>query len=268
MRSRPFKYVLLSVFISLAAGHVPLSAQPLNKVDTARELVIYLTFDDGPMESSHFIDSLVTKDSVPVEVFLTGFRVKDNVNMTAQLNSYRRQTLIEMANHSFSHANGHYKMYYADPSKVVTDILMNEDSLQLISRIVRLPGRNTWRAGGKSRTDLADANPAADSLAVLGYYVFGWDAEWRYDTCTQNYYSAEQMLKQIRQLHQSKKSFAPDHLVILCHDWMLPDTFFRKQLSLFIAAAKKEINAGFAHLSAYPYLPGNCTPTENTALIK
>ncbi|MCG2616278.1 polysaccharide deacetylase family protein [Terrimonas sp. NA20] len=261
MRSPHCIYILMLLLILLTTSHPSSYAQPNNKPDTTNGLTIYLTFDDGPMDGSRFIDSLVKNDSIPLEVLVTGFRIRDNVKMTAQLNSYRDEPLIEIANHSFSHANGHFRMYYSAPAEVVNDILRNENSLQLLSRIVRLPGRNTWRIGGRKRTDLPDANAAADSLASIGYFIFGWDLEWRYDTCENRYYSAKQMLTLVKRYRQSKKLFTPGHLVILCHDWMLPDVYFREQLSLFVKAVKSTNTDRFAHLSAYPCLPWNSVTT-------
>lgn len=250
LRSIIINGIILSLNLGLAAHSA--AQQPGKNCAADSNLVVYLTFDDGPMESSSFIDSLILRDSVPVEVFLTGFRLEGNPVLQQKVEDYRKQTLLEMGNHSYSHAGGRYRLYYAEPAKVVEDVLKNADSLQLPLNIARLPGRNTWRLNGRKRTDLNDADPAADSLALLGYSLFGWDIEWRLDTCENRYYSADEIITQIKQMAASKKSFKKGHIIILCHDWALTDTFFREQLSVFVRQVRSTGIAKFAHLSSYP----------------
>lgn len=237
--------VIMSLFLSTAVD-----AQ--DRPPAPKTISLYLTFDDGPMESSHFLDSLVIKDSIPVTVFLVGFRVSADPSMRSRLEMYRGQPLFEMGNHSYSHASGHYKLFYADPAQVVKDLIKNADSLNLHNNIVRLPGRNTWRVHNRKRTDLADANAAADSLNALGYTLFGWDLEWKIDTCEKRYPAAEEMISQINRLIHSKRSFENDHVVILCHDWALSDIFFREQLIVFAKKIREDNCMIFSQLIHYP----------------
>ena len=220
-------------------------------------VTIYLTFDDGPVEASRFLDSLVIKDSIPLEVFIIGFRANADHAMRKRLETYKRQPLIQIANHSYSHASDHYRSFYVSHEQVVNDVIRNADSLKFTNNIVRLPGRNTWRVNGRKRTDLADANASADSLAALGYILIGWDMEWRMDTCIKRYYSADEIISQLKYLVSSKRSFERDHLVILCHDWALTDSYFRDELISFIQKMKKICWIKFAHLSSYPGVNGS-----------
>jgi hypothetical protein len=145
-------------------------------------------------------------------------------------------------------------LFYADHGQVVNDIVRNADSLKLTDQMVRLPGRNTWRIGARKRTDLIDANAAADSLAALGYSLVGWDAEWKIDTCENRYSTADEMISRVNMLVHSKRTFEKGHVVILCHDWALADPFFREELHSFISKIKKEDCMSFAHLRRYPGL--------------
>lgn len=215
-------------------------------------ITIYLTFDDGPIEASHFLDSLLIRDSIPLAVFIIGFRANTDHATRKRLEMYKRQPLIQIANHSYSHASDHYRLFYANHKQVVNDITRNRDSLKFANNIVRLPGRNTWRINGRKRTDLADANASADSLAGLGYILIGWDIEWRTDTCKKRYYSAAEIISQLQYIVSSERSFEKDHVVILCHDWALTDSYFRDELKLFVQKMKKTCGVKFAHLSSYP----------------
>ncbi|PZR25554.1 MAG: hypothetical protein DI535_17870 [Citrobacter freundii] len=213
---------------------------------------VYLTFDDGPRVESHYLDSVIWKDSIPLSVFLIGARVVATKEMQQRLVLYKSQPLFSIGNHSYTHASDHYRLYYAAPEKVVEDITRNEDTLHLSGRIARLPGRNTWRISGRRRTDLPDAGPAADSLEKLGYAVVGWDLEWRFDTSLCRYYSAAEMADHIKQVVRMKSSFEKNHIVVLCHDWALTDEFFRQQLFRFIADIRTSKAIKFARISVYP----------------
>lgn len=246
---RMSKYILLSILL-LACSAV--AGQVINYHLCGKTVSIYLTFDDGPMETSHYLDSLMIRDSIPLNLFVVGYRSATNKAMRDRVEMYRQNTLIEMGNHSYSHASGHYRLFYGDHAKVVSDILRNADSLRLTNHLVRLPGRNTWRINGRKRTDLADANAAADSLQSLGYNLVGWDLEWKIDTCEKRYSSANEMISLVRYALQSKRLFEKDHVVILCHDWALSDQYFRDELALFISRIKAAGCIKFAHLSSYP----------------
>jgi len=220
--------------------------------DNAQVVTIYLTFDDGPMKASSHLLEAIEKDSVPVTVFLVGRRASANAENSFILERYRSNSLFEIANHSFSHANGKYKSYYSHPQTVIDDILYNEDCLSLFNKMVRLPGRNVWRLNGRKRHDLADAAPAADSLAAKGYTIFGWDMEWCYDTSGKSNYTASHMMEQVRYIARYGNSFVKDHIVILCHDPMLLNAATRKEFKLFLAQVKADPYLQFALLSGYP----------------
>ncbi len=215
-------------------------------------VTIYLTFDDGPLHCSWHLLSLIRTNSFPVNVFLVGQQVYHSQEGKDILQSYRDNPLVEIDNHSFCHAHRKYKAFYRHPKEVIEDMLLNEDTLQLTNKIIRLPGRNVWRINGRKRNDLAHAKRAADSLASRGYRIFGWDLEWRYDSTTQSFYSATRMIRWIRQLVESGKTFLPQQIVILCHDPMLQNEYERSQLRLFAGKIKMETDWHLGHLIDYP----------------
>lgn len=165
---------------------------------------------------------------------------------------YRLNPLVEIANHSFTHANGKYRQYYQQPGLVVNDILLNKDSLNLSNNIVRLPGRNVWRIDGRRRSDLADAAIAADSLAAKGYDIYGWDLEWCYDTSGRTNNTALHMMENISFIAKYGSSFVPNHIVILCHDPMLLHEQTQKEFALFIKQVKADSRFTFRLISEYP----------------
>ncbi len=225
-------------------------AQRENK--SAQPLAIYLTFDDGPVKASSYIMDIVRRDSIAVNVFVVGHKAVATSEARELVNKYRSNSLVEIGNHSFSHAGLKYKKFYSRPGTVISDILLNNDTLLLPYKTVRLPGRNVWRVNGRAKNDLQDANAAADSLAKLGYSIYGWDIEWRFDSLQQSFFSAVQMINAVKYLVQHNLSFTSGHIVILLHDPMLSDEYFRKQLALFIQAIKEIPLWKFCNLNDYP----------------
>lgn len=226
------------------------SAQQAVRKDSVTS--IYLTFDDGPMKASHYLMEAIQRDSIPVTVFAVGRQVFKNPENSFIFQWYTANPFVELVNHSFSHANGKYKWYYQNPLQVVNDITINEDTLGLTNKIVRLPGRNLWRINGRRRQDLSDAAIAADSLVAKGYNIFGWDMEWCYDTSGATNYTAAYMLEQLHYIAKHGNSFITGHIVILCHDPMLLNKQTRIEFENFVRQIKADPAWRFRFISEYP----------------
>lgn len=225
----------------------------IKKKNTANTFfTIYLTFDDGPVKESEELIRIATKDSVPINVFVVGEKVLVSDTMKILFQSYFNNPFIETGNHSFTHANKKYQQYYKNTEQVIEDFKLNADTLHLTKKIARLPGRNTWRINNKSRTDLPDANAAADSLAAIGYSVFGWDLEWRYcSDSSLEVQTAELMINEVEDFFRNKKTFTPDNIIILAHDPMFGNSYNKEQLELFIKEIKRKSNFRFGRLNNY-----------------
>ena len=196
---------------------------------------------------------IATRDSIPVSVFVVGEKVFANDTMKRLFQSYFDNSFIEIGNYSFTHANKKYLQYYKNSQRVVSDFVLNTDTLHLVKKIVRLPGRNTWRINNKGRTDLPDANAVADSLAAKGYSIFGWDLEWRYRSGScREVQTSEYLLKEIESLLSNKKAFFNNNIIILAHDPTFRCVYNQRQLELFIREIKKKKNYCFGRLENYP----------------
>lgn len=238
--------------ISVTAGSDTIPA--IKKKNTADTFItVYLTFDDGPVKESEELSKIALKDSIPFNMFVIGEKVFANDTMNKLFLSYFNNPFIEIGNHSFTHANKKYRQYYKNTEQVIADMILNEDTLHLTNKITRLPGRNTWRINNKSRTDLEDANAAADSLAAKGYSVFGWDLEWRYcsDSCLEAQ-AADLLVKEVESLIYNKKTFTKNNIIILAHDPMFGSIYNRQQLEIFIGAIRLKKNFRFGKLNNYP----------------
>lgn len=130
----------------------------------SNKINIYLSFDDGPTRGSRNVNALTISDSININVFVIGRFVFKSDSSRELFELYQNNPFIEIGNHSFTHADGHYRLYYKNADKVKNEFLMNQDTLQLDPKIARLPGRNCWTINGKRRLDLEDGRAVSDSL--------------------------------------------------------------------------------------------------------
>lgn len=188
-----------------------------------------------------------------MNVFLIGNKVLQNDTSYRVFQAFGENPFIEIGNHSYSHAGEKFRLYYQHPAGVLSDFILNADTLRLAYKTGRLPGRNIWRIGNRSRHDLPDGKAAADSLVRNGYTIFGWDIEWNCPSFVgRSMQSADEIIIEIEGMVSGKRGFTPNHIVILFHDCMLGDETGQSELSLFIGKIKRDPRYRFAHLSEYP----------------
>lgn len=214
---------------------------------------IYLTFDDGPLNGSENIDSVILAERLKISVFLVGEHAEKSKQLGNYYKMYEQNPFVEACNHSFTHANDKYKLFYSNPLSVLADIQKNEQLLNLRYKIVRLPGRNMWRIGNRKRDDGVSGSAAADLLAKNGYKLYGWDLEWQHNgkdgTPIQ---SADEMTKEIESKLESGNTFTKDHIVILIHDEMFQKKWEESELKKLIDKLKAHPNYVFEHIRFYP----------------
>ncbi len=214
---------------------------------------IYLTFDDGPSSGSRMVNELSQRDSVQINVFLIGRNADLTEKNRALFKNYQDNPLVELGNHSYTHAQRHYEKYFGDPAVVLADFNRNRDSLRLDNNFARLPGRNFFRIDTLSRNDISTGAKAADTLAAEGYKLFGWDLEWRRRPARGfALHTGKEMLEIVEKMLDTKKTFIPGNIIILFHDTELLDEQFMGELEDFIQRAKADGKYSFEHLSAYP----------------
>ncbi|MGV0924654.1 polysaccharide deacetylase family protein [Empedobacter tilapiae] len=220
-----------------------------NPIDSTKQYV-YLTFDDGPYKGSKNINKILTEENVKGTVFLVGFNAFTK-DLKQNVEDYKSNPNVEIANHTFSHARNKYKAFYSLPENVYEDIRKNEVVLDIHSRWVRLPARNTWRLNKRKKDDpVKNAIPAADLIAKNQYYIYGWDYEWNRNknglTAPENIYDGI-----VRHLDQNR-TFEKNHLVILMHDDMFNSDVNAEKLRQLIILLKKNPKIIIEGISSYP----------------
>ncbi|MBS1576656.1 MAG: polysaccharide deacetylase family protein [Bacteroidetes bacterium] len=220
--------------------------------DTAARY-IYLTFDDGPLEGSEDIDDAVTKENIKINVFVVGQHALRSKRMKGYYQLYLNNPLIEIGNHSYSHAHNEYEKFYENPQSVLQDFLKCQDQLKIPNRYARQPGRNQWRLRDTVINDVRSGSLSADLLYKNGFKVFGWDIEWRHDSKTGvPIQTVDDMLELIEKKLTEKKTARPGHLVLLSHDEMFRNGWEESELKQLIEKIKAKGNYHLEHLSKYP----------------
>lgn len=214
--------------------------------------VIYLTFDDGPNQGTENLLRILNKRNVCATAFIVGKHVYGSKKQKDDLDLLRKDPLVELANHSFTHAHNKYTDFYKNPEAVVNDFNITKDSLKLYDKIARTPGRNIWRLNNINVTDLKSSTEAANKLKQAGYKVVGWDLEWKPTNKMILKGKHEEMLKKVDSIFFNDLEKTSRHLVFLTHDQYLTDEDSIKELDLFIEKLQKSNRFVFRKISEYP----------------
>lgn len=214
--------------------------------------VIYLTFDDGPNQGTENLLKILDKRNVCATAFLVGKHAYGSNRQKKDFELLKQSPLIELANHSFTHAHNKYTDFYKNANSVVRDFDIAKDSLKLHDMIARTPGRNIWRLNNINVTDIKSSTAAADGLKKAGYKVIGWDLEWRPSQKMTLKGSHEAMLKKVDSIFMNDLEKTSRHLVFLTHDQYLRDVDSINELDLFIEKLQKSNKFVFRKISQYP----------------
>jgi peptidoglycan-N-acetylglucosamine deacetylase len=221
------------------------------------EKTIYLTFDDGPNKGTQNVLNIVNEEKVPATFFVIG----QQVNGSAwQKNTYQHllnSQVIEIENHSYTHAHNKFNKFYISPTGVVNDFIKCTDSLHLYNKIARTPGRNIWRTANINSTDIKPSANAADSVWKAGYTLIGWDVEWHFNNHLQLTESKEYIHAKIDSFFSKNQTKTQNHLVLLAHDQSFADATDSSSLHQLIQQLKNEGVYKISTIKHYPTLHKN-----------
>jgi peptidoglycan/xylan/chitin deacetylase (PgdA/CDA1 family) len=202
------------------------------RVDKSQRKILYLTFDDGPLNGTGNVIRVLREEGVDATMFFIGKHIVKRRTL------YRRALSMPnllIANHTYSHANGKYARFYSNATRVVNDI----NRAQAIiggAKYLRLAGRNVWRMPLVNRDDYAlsssrrtKEHPKYEALESRGYQIYGWDIEWNFHATTgRPAYGADRMAGRIERLYNSKRIAKSGKVILLAHDYM-----FRGQSGIY-----------------------------------
>ena len=224
--------------IKKSAIHIP------RKNNNSGEKILYLTFDDGPLNGTQNVLDATREEGVDATMFFIGKHVQMNHSLFVKAAS--RANLL-VANHTYSHADGQYRKFYNDKDRVLRDI---DKSQRIIggSKYLRLCGRNVWRLPDISRDDygisrgqrnveITDYNALEDK----GYQIYGWDIEWGYDHSTKiPLWDAKEMAAKINAKYNSGYTARRGKMILLSHDFMFKGAEGKYELIDLISILKSQ----------------------------
>ncbi len=213
--------------------------------------VIYLTFDDGPLAPTPYLTEIIHEKQIKMSSFVVGMHALMNKGFMRHLDAMKRSPYIEVCNHSYSHAYGKYQNFYSRPESAAQDIINNEDKLGLLTKIVRMPGRDIWATDSIKRGWSQTGGKTASILLEKGFKIYGWDMEWEHYGNTLPKQKPSQIVALIDSMFDRKKTFTPNHLVFLGHDEMLAKEKGRQDLREIIETLKQR-GYIFEFISNYP----------------
>ena len=202
------------------------------------EKELYLTFDDGPVHGTGNVLRVLEEEGVEASMFFVGRHVQKRPHLYELC---RRMANIEIANHTYSHANGHYQRFYRDTYGVMSDV----EHAQLViggRKYLRLAGRNVWRIPEVHRNDHAIAPRQRqieidkyETISREGFFIYGWDVEWRFDKKSgRPMGSPEELARRIEGIYRHSRSAQKGKVVLLAHDFMFRDAGSTAKLRRFI----------------------------------
>jgi peptidoglycan/xylan/chitin deacetylase (PgdA/CDA1 family) len=242
---------LLSILIPVKKETPAAEEKPLQKKE---KKTIYITFDDGPNKGTKNVLQTLKEEQVPVSMFIIGQHVYGSREQKADWESIIKNAQIEICNHSYTHAQNRFNKFYRNDSVVIKDFERCKDSLKLRNNLARTPGRNIWRLPAISVTDNKKTIEAADALYQKGFYLIGWDLEWRFTNKLELKQTPAQLLTEVDSAFAKNRTRIPGHLVLLTHDQAFADSANRQALKSFITQLKQSNQYQLAFISRYPGL--------------
>jgi peptidoglycan/xylan/chitin deacetylase (PgdA/CDA1 family) len=226
---------------------------------TAADRIVYLTFDDGPLNGTSNVLDVLASENVPATMFMVGVHAQANAANKALVLRAKALPLVTVGNHSYSHAHDRYRDFYADTEGVVADMLRANKVLGLTPVVnARLPGRDVFRLLNVSKDDLS-LGPVEDSreevdydfVAASGFYLYGWDHEWVHENTGKPVQTVAHLISEIDHLFAYGRFVKPGKLILLMHDEMFQDAFNgRANLTALIDGLRKRGYA-FGNIAKY-----------------
>jgi peptidoglycan/xylan/chitin deacetylase (PgdA/CDA1 family) len=200
---------------------------------SAADRTIYLTFDDGPLPGTGNILAVLQKENVPAAMFMVGLHVETQPHGRSLLADAKALPLVTVGNHSYSHANNRYKVYYSNTTAVIADMLRANRVLGLtVPTRARLPGRNVFRLQNVFSDDLSINVRQWEKewldyelVAAAGFRIYGWDFEWVHSDNGTPVQSVAHLMDEIDHLFRYGRFTRKGKMILLMHDQMFQDKF-------------------------------------------
>ena len=208
---------------------------------------IFLTFDDGPYQTTPQLTRLLSEQKLKSSFFIVGSQIDHSVEYDSIFKVTKSNKHFKIYNHTYSHAvtKGRIHRYYSKPEGVWDDIYKNKSLIATGGNITRLPGKNTWKIGNYVRYPNKGTTKLIDFLNVekKDEAIVGWDVEWKIQHSL-NRSDVDSVIKEIAVI-VSKDTSAKKEIVILSHDYLYRTNESLGNLTYFVERLKGKFNPSF-----------------------
>jgi len=237
---------------------IHITSKPINQY---AQKTMYLTFDDGPLNGTENVISVLRETATPATMFMIGKHIDANDYREDLFLTAIDEPNIFVANHTYNHANGHYRKFYSNAANVVNDLSKMEEKLLTYDayhsfKCCRLAGRNVFRLDSIKRNDPAIRRKkeydSYNALADNGYKIIGWDCEYSYNPKNGNPYKSPQaMVRYIEKIYQRQRTKKANKLILLMHDFEFKDRFNGKEKLRTLISLLQDKGWSFETLETY-----------------
>ncbi|MBF0178622.1 MAG: polysaccharide deacetylase family protein [Magnetococcales bacterium] len=209
---------------------------------------LFLTFDDGPREGTRAILEVLTREQIPGTFFLVGDHFID-AGRRETWRMLRASPLVQIGNHSMTHAHERYRAFYADPEGMLADFSRNNQVLEFLNPPypARLPSRIDWRFDDRYVSERSYPTGRNDEvpegiakLFANGFVLYGWDVEWGKSARRGALEAVDSLFARIRNRFATGQSVKPGKVVVLMHDFHFNTGVAIEQLKHLIRLGRRE----------------------------
>lgn len=216
---------------------------------------VYLTFDDGPLPGTDDCIAVLKDEHIVGSFFMVGAHTSGQFSKS-QIKAVRDNAFLQ-GNHSNSHwaASSNYNEPNGKTSaEWLTDFSQCDqalaaqrgDPVSTKYKHARLPGKNCWRVDGVAADD-GNSKRVGDHLSANGYFIYGWDAEWKYTgnaTASAPKGTPDEVATKVAHALSQGPTKKPGKIVVLLHDHQFRTSRGNKtKLSEFIKLLRKKVQA-------------------------
>ncbi|MFP3017754.1 MAG: polysaccharide deacetylase family protein [Candidatus Tisiphia sp.] len=200
---------------------------------------IYITSDDGPLGGTENVVNVMTQKKTPITMFMVGLHYDNSSpSLKKAVDLAKKNPFIEIGNHSYTHANNHYRNFYHQLPDVIKDLKKNNTVFGFTGSHIntRLPGRDVFRLPNLSKDDPYISKEEDkveriddDGIYKNGFYLYGWDLEWTHNQHGKPIQSLDELVQEIEDKFNRNDTVLPNKLILLMHDEMFQDQFNGKE---------------------------------------
>jgi hypothetical protein len=216
---------------------------------------VYITFDDGPFDSTGLVDKYIQIERIPITIFMNVAKGDMGDTLAHYAAVYAANRYISMgSNGRWTPVGGADTLdYLADAETMLPAYVLSFTLFPGLDSLARLPHCNYWYTGGKQGGDCKPGKALAGRLHGAGFRVMGWDLDWAYNASTRApVQTVDEILHEIEVRLEKGGTFTPGHLVLRASGRLFGNTTNDGPLRQLVTKLTGDGRYRLAKLTGYP----------------